>query len=214
MSSRDAILNALRAARRPFGDLPPAPADYLHVTPPGEGTPAALTAQFVREAQALHATVYQSRDAAEALAQLLALLANEPAVLAWAWDAIPLPGLRDGLAAAGITVADDDDVTVRVGISGANAALAATGTLILYSGAGRARATSLLPPVHIAVITADQIVADFESWIAAAKAAGLDRFRQAANIIAISGPSRTADIAMELILGMHGPGELHIFILP
>ena len=32
------------------------------------------------------------------------------------------------------------------------------------------------------------------------------------NVVLISGPSRTADIAMELILGMHGPKELHIIV--
>ncbi|MCA9922351.1 MAG: LUD domain-containing protein [Anaerolineales bacterium] len=68
--------------------------------------------------------------------------------------------------------------------------------------------------VHIAVLTADQILPDLESWWARQRANGLDQTRSAAKIAVITGPSRTADIAMELVLGMHGPRELHLVILP
>jgi L-lactate utilization protein LutC len=63
------------------------------------------------------------------------------------------------------------------------------------------------------VITSDQILATLEQWISRQRANGLSAFQQISNIVIVSGPSRTADIAMELILGMHGPGELHIVIL-
>jgi L-lactate dehydrogenase complex protein LldG len=72
---------------------------------------------------------------------------------------------------------------------------------------------SLLPPVHIAIIRADQIIPDLETWGAALRSHGLDAFREIASAVIISGPSRTADIAQTMILGMHGPWELHIIIL-
>ncbi|MCP5101116.1 MAG: lactate utilization protein C, partial [Chloroflexi bacterium] len=80
-------------------------------------------------------------------------------------------------------------------------------------GNGRYRTTSLLPPVHIAIMTTDQISPNLESWLANQRAETPDLFKNASNIAIISGASRTADIAMELILGMHGPGKLHIILL-
>lgn len=59
-----------------------------------------------------------------------------------------------------------------------------------------------------------QIVPDLESWMAAQRADGFAAMRGASNIVVVSGPSRTADIAMELVMGMHGPRELHIVLLP
>jgi L-lactate dehydrogenase complex protein LldG len=102
---------------------------------------------------------------------------------------------------------------MRVGITGVDAALAATGSLVLAAGVGKHRVTSLLPPLHIAVVRASQIMPDLESWVAMQRAQGLDAFRRMSSVIVISGPSRTADIAMQLIMGMHGPAELHIILI-
>jgi L-lactate dehydrogenase complex protein LldG len=105
------------------------------------------------------------------------------------------------------------DAGARVGLTGVDAALAATGSLVLSSGDGRARAASLLPPIHIAVVTADQILPDLESWLASSKAAGSAPIRRPSNIVVITGPSRTADIAMQLVMGMHGPREVHVVLM-
>jgi len=134
-------------------------------------------------------------------------------VLCWDFAHIPLPGLDAALDRAGIAVAPPDDASARVGITGVDAALAATGSLVISSGPGKARQVSLLPLVHIAVVRVDQIVPHMEAWIAALRAAGTDAFAAASSTVIVSGPSRTADIAMELILGMHGPGALHIVLL-
>ena len=50
----------------------------------------------------------------------------------------------------------------------------------------------------------------FETWMAAQD---LDQFRSASNVVLISGPSRTADIANELVMGVHGPGSVQIAVL-
>jgi L-lactate dehydrogenase complex protein LldG len=107
----------------------------------------------------------------------------------------------------------EQDGGVRVGLTGVDAALAATGSVVVVSGSGRARAASLVPPIHIAVVAASQIVPDLESWWAVQKAAGLEQIRQHSNVVVITGPSRTADIAMQLVMGMHGPRELHLVLL-
>jgi L-lactate dehydrogenase complex protein LldG len=211
MSSREQILARLRSRQAPFPDVNP-PETYQPMTPLATDE-AGMLARFVSEAEALSAVIHQPSREAQAIQAILEILGTDETVLAWEWSSIPLPGLLDALEAAHIAVASPRDPAVRVGISGAGTALAATGSLVLSSAKGQYRTTSLLPPIHIAVITRSQILPNLEHWIQDQRAAGLPAFQQASNTIIISGPSRTADIAMELILGMHGPGELHIIII-
>lgn len=211
MSSRDSILERLRSRQKPFPDVK-LPDVYQPMTPL-EPDPDSLLKRFLEEAEALSTVMHQPADEPAAIHTILDILGDEKSILAWDWPAIPLPGLKAALDEAQISAAGPDDPAPKVGISGAEAALAATGSLVLASGAGRYRATSLLPPVHIAVITRDQVLPDLEHWVAWQRANGLPAFNQASNIAIISGPSRTADIAMESILGMHGPGAVHVVIL-
>lgn len=211
MGSRDSILARLRSRQKPFPEVKP-PEEYQPMTPL-EIDWDGLLKRFVEEAEALSTVMHQPQDEPAAIRTILDLLGDEKSILAWNWAIIPLPGLKAALDEAQISIAEPDDPAPRVGISGAEAALAATGSLVLASGTGRYRATSLLPPVHIAVITRDQILPDLEHWVAWQRANGLPAFNQASNIAIISGPSRTADIAMESILGMHGPGEVHVVIM-
>ncbi len=214
MSSRDQILGKLRQrldTSLPFPTVTP-PAGHQAVVPLSDTSPAALQARFVQEAEQAACVVHQADSAKAAIAAILQIVGQDTAVSAWEPAHIPLPGLAEALDQANIArVGQDADV--RVGITGVDAALATTGSLVVMSGNGRFRASSLLPPVHIAVLTASQIVPDLESWWVAQKAAGLAQTRQHSNIAIITGPSRTADIAMQLVLGMHGPRELHLVLL-
>jgi L-lactate utilization protein LutC len=211
MTSRERILERLRNARRPFPDIP-APTNHRAVSPIIETGTAALKARFVTEAELLSATVHQPDTVEAALDTIFEIIGEEKAVIAW--EELPLPTLHTALAAKGILRAEVRDASVRVGITGATAALAATGSLVVTSGAGKPRSASLLPPIHIALITEKQLLPNFESWVAQQRTDHLETFRATANTVLISGPSRTADIAMELILGMHGPRVLHIIFCP
>jgi len=175
--------------------------------------PTTLKTLFVREAERVDCVIHHAADAEEAIEAILQVVGEDTAVSSWALDTIPVAGLGEALDQAQITRVGQD-ANVRVGITGVDAALAATGSVVLRSGNGRYRAASLLPMIHIAVITENQIIPDLESWWAQQRAQGLGQTRQSSNIAIISGPSRTADIAMELVLGMHGPRELHLVILP
>lgn len=212
MSSRDAILRKLRAAQTPFADAPP-PDPHLPVVPLDTGNRAALIERFIAQAEALSSAIHRCASPDEAHAAILRVIAPDERVLCWDFAHIPLPGLDAALDRAGIAVAPPGDASARVGITGVDAALAATGSLVISSGPGKARQVSLLPLVHIAVVRVDQIVPHMEAWIATLRAAGTDAFAAASSTVIVSGPSRTADIAMELILGMHGPGALHIVLL-
>jgi L-lactate utilization protein LutC len=99
----------------------------------------------------------------------------------------------------------------ELGLTGADLAVAETGTLVLVSGPGRPRSTALLPPVHVAVFDASALVESLtqvgvvlDAWHRDPAAAP-----DGAAIHFITGPSRTADIELTLTRGVHGPGEVH-----
>jgi L-lactate dehydrogenase complex protein LldG len=195
----------------PFPDAEP-PARYRPVVPLPDLSAEALQALFIHEAQKAACVVHQPVSANEAVAAILALIGGDRLISSWDADQIPLPGLQEALAQAGVSCAGQD-ASVRLGLTGVDAALAATGSLVLSSGDGRYRASSLLPPVHVAVVASSQIVPDLEQWWGQQRANGLAQVRRASNIVIVTGPSRTADIAMELVMGMHGPREVHIVLL-
>jgi L-lactate dehydrogenase complex protein LldG len=211
-TSREKILSKLRAAQSSLPEFPPVDR-HLPMVPTPDSSPDALVKRFTMQAQKLGSTVHDAASDAQAVEALLSLLNNDSSVLSWSFSHIPLAGLEEALQSRHIVVAEARDPSVRVGITGADAALAATGSLVLATGQGRHRVTSLLPPVHIAVVRQEQVVADFETWVAMQRAQGVDAFRNPASTMIISGPSRTADIAMQLIMGMHGPAEHHIILV-
>lgn len=231
MGSRENILARLRAAPKPFTGIPPME-NRRHVTPP-ETVPD-LKERFLLEAKKLACKVAEFDDSNAAIQHIVEIIRAEGArglpsetrglnplpesatplkITAWDFQYIPLPGLKGGLEQAGIEVVDSNDASVRVGITGAVAALAATGSIIVQSGAGRPRKVSLLPYAHLAVIHENQLVLDFETWMQQQREKGLGHFRQIANTVVISGSSRTADIAMEIVMGAHGPAEVYIVIM-
>lgn len=211
-ASREQILNRLRAAQ-PLFEIIEAIDEPIRVTPTAEQSPDGLIDIFIEQSRLLSSVIHLPISQIDAIQVLMDLLGEDKSIFSWDFDHIPLAGLQDALTTHGIQVADERDATVRVGITGVDAALAATGSLVLLSGAGKPRLASLLPPVHIAILHKRQILADMESWVTSLRQTGLNVLQATASAIIISGPSRTADIAMQLILGMHGPGELHIIIL-
>lgn len=212
MNSRDIILARMRAAAKPFPEAQ-SPDSRLSVTPVIADSQEMVTARFIEEAEELACEVHMAKDDLAAVQIVMKLLAGEKRILAWDFDQIPCSPLESALHEAGISIAAHDNATAQFGLTGADAALAATGSLVIVSGPSRQRTTSLLPHTHIAIITQDQILPNMESWLSTQRQNNLEAFKQRANINIISGPSRTADIAMELILGMHGPKTLQIIII-
>lgn len=212
MSARNKILSKLRSAQKPFEDVAPIE-ERRHMVPMSDDlSQDDLVERFAQEAQKLSCYVYQlnKNDAYE---QIMDLIGGNTSVLSWEQDYIPFDGLHDKLDSAGIAIADPKDGNVLVGITGVTSALSATGSLVLSSGEGQYRTTSLLPDRHIAIMTPDQLYKDFETWQKAQKEEGYPAFTQSSNTTIITGPSKTADIAQELIKGAHGPREVHIIVL-
>jgi L-lactate dehydrogenase complex protein LldG len=102
--------------------------------------------------------------------------------------------------------------SIQAGVSWAAFAIAETGALVEFAVDDAHRLVSALPPVHIGVFRAADILKNL-----ADAAVPIRNFYnenpQNATVSFISGPSRTADIEMRLILGVHGPAETHAIIV-
>jgi L-lactate dehydrogenase complex protein LldG len=94
-----------------------------------------------------------------------------------------------------------------LGITGAQFAIAETGTLVIGSDKEFNRLTSLVPPVHVCVLEASQIRATLSEVLSELEK-DLSR-----SITFITGQSRTSDIELTLALGVHGPGELFVILI-
>ncbi len=97
-----------------------------------------------------------------------------------------------------------------VGISGAFVAVAETGTLMMLSGPDTPASMHLLPETHVAIVSADRVVAHYEEGFALIRAER-GQLPRATNLV--SGPSRTGDIEQTIVLGAHGPYRVHIVIV-
>ncbi len=108
------------------------------------------------------------------------------------------------LAAAGITVTHQPDPSIRVGVTKALRGLADTGSVLVADGDGHPLEASLLPEVHLVVLRESDILPSLEDAI--------HLLRESRSAVIITGPSRTGDIEMTLTIGVHGPGEVHVFL--
>lgn len=97
-------------------------------------------------------------------------------------------------------------VGADVGLSGVEAALAETGTVVVSSGPQKSRMATLLPPLHLALVPRSCLLPDLFTWTAGRNGA------MPANRVFISGPSKTADIEFTLTLGVHGPGRVVVVL--
>ena len=128
------------------------------------------------------------------------VMAPDARLTAIPWATQPLLEVRHGEAA----------LDEPVGVTGAFAAIAETGSLLMLSGAEHPSKLNLLPDTHVVVLWASQVVGAMEDAWDALRATGPDMPRTA---LFVTGPSRTGDIAVTLYLGAHGPRRLHVIVV-
>ena len=114
----------------------------------------------------------------------------------------PREALRREMAEAGL------------GITGADYAVAETGSVVVLPRRGLSRLVSLVPPVHLAVVRPQEVVATLDDVFLLRR---LEYYRNGGDMGSylnfITGPSRTADIEQTLVVGVHGPREVHLVLL-
>lgn len=178
-------------------DAPPPPAAAAPVpAPPASG--AEVVRGFVQrwEAAGGRSLVIPRSGLADAVRQTV----GEGPVSA---DAV-LAGMVDGLPEAG-------PMEAAVGLIWAEAASAETGSVVLRSGDHTERRRSLVPPRAVFVVDAEMIEPDLPAAFASLDllAAGA----RPAAVTLVSGPSRSADIENDLVIGVHGPGEVWAIVV-
>jgi iron-sulfur cluster protein len=106
-------------------------------------------------------------------------------------------------------------VNASVGISGANAAIAETGTVMIVTNEGNADLTITLPRVHIAVFGMDKVIASLDDAVAMLRMLPRSATGQvmSAYVNWVTGPSRSSDIGFQPVMGAHGPREMHCVVL-
>ena len=112
---------------------------------------------------------------------------------------------EDALQEAGIYVSRASDAAIRVGLTKAICGLADTGSILEADGEGGKLHASLLTEIHLAVLHASDVLPSLEN--------ALDLTRGTQSAVFITGPSRTGDIEMSHTIGVHGPGEVHVFLV-
>lgn len=198
-----------------------APPRTLHGVPefhrgPSSGPDSSdLAARFSAALEKLGGRAFIEPSAAAASARLAALLTElRPGrIVAWAPEHLGELDLAPLLNHPGY-VADhgsgwrDAALGAEIGVTGADYAVADTGTLVLASGPGRPRLASLAPAAHIALVPRARLVARIgEAWERV--------FREGTRPSAIqniTGPSRTADIENDLAIGVHGPASVTVIL--
>ena len=94
-----------------------------------------------------------------------------------------------------------------IGISGGNYLVAATGTLVLITNEGNGRMSTSLPPVHIALVGIDKLLATWEDLAVVLQQAPLSATGQRLSTYTsfITGPRREGEL--------DGPEEFHLVLL-
>ena len=211
-TSRDKILGDIARTLGPGGRARTAAVERRIASPRASVIPARgqgdRLAVFTAEALLADATIDEAGAAAEVPALIAAYLAGHS--LGLTIRAAPglktLPWRRHLEVDFGIAKPED-----AVGVSGAFAGIAETGTVMLLSGPECPITLAFLPETHVVVLNARDIVGAYEDAWARLRLERPNAMPRSVNWI--TGPSRTADIEQTLFLGAHGPRRLHIVIV-
>ena len=209
--SREAVLHKVRmalgrGAGQPLEEPPP-----VRLLVPEVDIEARIQS-FRERIEALAGKTYRAASADDARDYVSSVVAGRTAVVSNApilreCGVTSLPGVLAG-------VADSSELravcsTAACGISGADYALADTGTLVMLSSRQEARLISLLPPVYIALVARDRLLTGLDELLSILPHPA----EQTSSMVLITGPSRTADIEQILVRGVHGPGEIHVVVV-
>ena len=176
---------------------------------------AGKVALFAERSESLKTEFLRCADEAAADVQLKLLADRE------GWESIALPAdseIRTLLTNLSIpklevsrSTAKTDLEKVSAGITGCDALVAQTGSVLLTAKSGGGRALSVLPVHHVVIATSSQLVPDLPAAFELLERKYAPNFPSFMTFI--TGPSRTGDIERVLVLGAHGPRKLTVILV-
>jgi L-lactate dehydrogenase complex protein LldG len=209
-TARDAILGAVRAnlrgAARP--ELPEARTRFAL----SEAERLTRFCALLERVGARGEVVADARAAARRVAELLAERGVRGLIVS---DAPELETLVATLPSGLVRLAPDAPraalFAADAGLTTAQWGIAETGTLVLEAANERHRLASLLPAFHLALLPRSRLLGTLGEAFARLQAPGGGP--RSRTVTFVTGPSRTADIELELVVGVHGPKHLHVLVL-
>lgn len=195
-SARDQILAAIRGAVAGASTAPTPPRTYRDLEKGSRESILDLFATRVEEYRAAVTRVGRSDLMPALISAVGGRSVVVPPDLPW-----PIP---DAIADDDLTSTELDGIEAVV--TGAAAAVAKTGTIVLDHGSAQGRrALSLVPDVHICVVRSDQVVSGVPEL--------MSRLDPGRPTTWISGPSATSDIELSRVEGVHGPRTLLVILV-
>ena len=180
-----------------------------------EGNPADI---FAERAAAAAMSVVRVPSLAEAGPALAAILEQEGADTVHAWRTPEIEDIAASLPSTTFVWWDpaaperkESAFGMKAGLTAVDYAVAETGSLVLCADESHGRSTSMLGEFHVAIVRAGQIVADLHDLYTRLPADYPDGLPS--NISLVTGPSKTADIELQIVIGVHGPGVVHVILV-
>ena len=215
--------------------VPPRPAAYAagsgKALPVLGAAPAPVAGALDAQPSAVAAPLDRFREQAAAVGASTVVVPDEAAARAAVARILREVGARDvGCSDAALARAVAADVqglrahdigaltrerlfALDAGVTTAQWGIVATGTLVLESAHERHRLLSLVPPVHVALLSTRRLCATLGDVLARVHPPEAGRDVGSHAITFITGPSRTSDIELTLAIGVHGPQALHIVLV-
>ena len=191
--------------------------------------PTALMEQLAHSARLGGWKVYRASGYEEAIGQIASLASslgvkNLVRTAQPIFEGFPVDTALEGLGLTVTTVARGEGrsreslreriIAAGMGLTGADYAVAETGSVVVVPRKGLSRLVSLVPPVHLALVRPEDVVETLDDLFLLRR---VEYHRQGGDMGSylnfITGPSRTADIEQTLVVGVHGPKEAHLILL-
>jgi L-lactate utilization protein LutC len=197
---RELFLDVVSAQLRGRGRAPCSPSRFSPMGAPCLGSADERARRFLQRQAELGVVASPVEDRERARAAVELVLKEEQTIVCSSdlcWPALEPRWTQD------VAVAD-------LGLCEADWAIAETGSVVLTMGGARRRDTSLLPPAVGFFVKKSRVVARLGDVLRSL--AGSPAHLPTC-VTMITGPSASADIVGVRVVGVHGPGDVHVWLI-